>query len=396
MKEIIGKFNTAKVYTDNVEVTAVDQIQDICNMPEFSDSNIRIMPDVHAGAGCTIGTTMTLHGKVVPSFVGVDIGCTVSAYKILSKEIPDLDKLDKFIRESIPSSYNCRKVPLDIAKLFPFDKLVCKNDINLSRAICSIGTLGGGNHFIEVDQDDEGFYWLVIHTGSRNLGTCVEKYHENVANRPLDQTEKKAEIIDRLKREGREKEIGQELGKLKNENVQGKYKVLSGKAFDDYIHDMKITQEYALLNHDCIFTEIVNHMNWDITECITTSHNYIDMDSMILRKGAVSAKEGQLLLIPLNMRDGTLICKGKGNPDWNYSAPHGAGRLMSRSQARKQLNMEQFKNSMEGIKSSTVCVDTIDEAPMAYKPFEEIISYIEPTAEIIGRMKPVYNFKAAE
>ena len=400
---ITGTHNTAVVYTDNVEASASDQIRGICNQPAFSNSNIRIMPDCHSGKGCVIGTTMTIQDKVVPSFVGVDIGCTVSAYKLLIKEPIDFNILDKVIRANIPSGFNCRNNPLGIASSLKLETLRCLASVNLTRALLSVGTLGGGNHFIEIDIDPSGNYWLVVHTGSRSLGTGVAGHYQNIALQKCvtqaNEAAKRAgeQLVGEYKAQGRQKEIRAALEALpKQVPTSMDYNYVEGEDLEDYLHDMSITQDYALANHKAIKDIICQHMGWEVESQVITTHNYIDLKNRILRKGAVSAQKDQMLLIPLNMRDGTLACVGKGNPDWNFSAPHGAGRLMSRSAAMKKLSMAQFEESMTGISSTSISKETLDEAPMAYKPFEEIMSYIEPTVDICFRMLPVYNFKASE
>ena len=400
---IEGTCNTAVVYTDNVEESASDQIRGICNQPAFSNSNIRIMPDCHSGKGCVIGTTMTVEDKVVPSFVGVDIGCTVSAYKLKLKEPIDFKTLDEVIRANVPSGFNCRNKPLEVASTLKLETLRCLASVNLTRALLSVGTLGGGNHFIEIDVDPEGNYWLVVHTGSRSLGTGVAGHYQDVAFQKCviqaNEASKRAseKLVNEYKAQGRYKEIREALEALpKQIPTSTDYNYVEGQDLEDYLHDMGITQAYALANHKAIKDTICQSMGWEVESEIITTHNYIDLENRILRKGAVSAQAGQMLLIPLNMRDGTLVCVGMGNPEWNFSAPHGAGRLMSRSAAMKKLNMAQFEESMIGISSTSISKETLDEAPMAYKPFEEIMSFIEPTVDVCFRMLPVYNFKASE
>lgn len=400
MIEIQGKYNTAKIFTDVADEKSQEQIKTLCNQEFTKESSIRIMPDVHAGAGCTIGTTMTLKDKVVPNLVGVDIGCGMDTYILREKDI-DLKKLDEFIYTSIPAGMNIRETPHKYIKNINLKNLKCFNHINEHRAIHSMGTLGGGNHFIEVSKDDENNVYLVIHSGSRNLGKQVAEYYQEEAYKHLNNNSSSQieETIERLKKEGRHSEIQSTIKLLKSQIITDIPKALAyleGKMFESYIHDMKIVQQYATLNRKAMAEDMIEHLGLHISEKFTTIHNYIDTDAMILRKGAVSAKAGEKLLIPINMRDGSLVCIGKGNPDWNYSAPHGAGRLYSRMQAKKAFNLEEFKQAMDGIYTTSINEDTLDECPMAYKNMEDIVNNITPTAEIITVIKPIYNFKAGE
>ena len=359
---------------------------------------IRIMPDVHAGAGCTIGTTMTITDKAVPNLVGVDIGCGMETVRLKEKYI-EPQKLDKLIRAKIPSGFSIRSKPhryIEKAKLF---ELYCFDSINIIKAEKSLGTLGGGNHFIEADKGRDGAIYIVIHSGSRHLGLEVAKYYQNKAYDMLNQCSQDEinELIAGLKAAGKEKQIQKELKKLtsiKHTSVPKELAYTEGELFEQYIHDMKIIQEFAMLNRKAMMAEIVKEMGFHVEDCFTTVHNYIDTDSMILRKGAVSAKKGEVLLIPINMRDGSLICTGKGNTDWNCSAPHGAGRIMSRGEAKEKLTLSEFKKQMQGIYTTSVSRSTIDEAPMAYKSIDDITGNIEDTVEIDEIIKPIYNFKA--
>jgi len=366
-----GKFNDAVVFTEVVEESALDQIKTLCGQEFTAGLRIRIMPDVHAGAGCTIGTTMTIKDKVVPNLVGVDIGCGMETIKICNSHI-ELQKLDKFIYNKIPSGFNVRETPHKYNEEIDLTCLRCRRDgkINLDRAVKSLGTLGGGNHFIEAGVDQKGAIYLVVHSGSRHLGLEVAGYYQEQAYRSL-------------------KENGKE-------DIPKALAYVSGSLMDDYIHDMKIIQRYAMLNRKAIMDEIIKGMKLKVEEEFTTIHNYIDTDEMILRKGAVSAKEGEKLLIPINMRDGSLICVGKGNKEWNCSAPHGAGRLMSRKAAKDSFTLSQFKKQMEGIYTTSVNAMTLDECPMAYKPMDDIVENIKETVEIKSIIKPIYNFKAGE
>ena len=394
MIEIKGKYNNAIIYTDNVEETAISQIIELCNQEFTKDSNIRIMSDCHTGAGCTIGTTMTIKDKVVPNLVGVDIGCGMLTIKLKEKEI-DFQKLDNIIREYIPSGQNVRETYHKNSYKVDLDKLLCKNYINMDRAMKSLGTLGGGNHFIEINKDSKGYLYLVIHSGSRYLGKQVAEYYQELAYKTLSSNNiDKIELIEKLKREGKQNQIQEELKKIKSIKVNKQLAYLEGKNLEYYLHDMRIIQEYAYFNRITMAEEIIYKMDLNIDYEFTTIHNYIDLENMILRKGAISAQKDEIVLIPMNMRDGSLICKGKGNNDWNCSAPHGAGRILSRSKAKDKVTLNEFKDSMNGIWTSSVSENTIDESPMAYKPMQEIIDNIQDTVEILEIIKPVYNFKA--
>lgn len=400
MIEIKGKFNKAKCFCTTLEEAAAEQIKQVCDQEAFADCKIRIMPDVHAGMGCTIGTTMTVTDKVVPGMVGVDIGCGMETVKIAEKEL-DFEQLDALIRAEIPCGRNVREAAHEFVEQTRLSELRCMPYVNLDRARMSIGTLGGGNHFIEADRNEKGELYIVVHSGSRYIGLEVAKYYQDQARRSLwggarHQIDK---AIAQLKAEGRFQEIESTKQALKKEHhidMPPELTYVEGRLFEDYIHDMKIIQEFAALNRRAMVDTILDGMKLTRVDQFTTTHNYIDTDAMILRKGAVSAKLGEKLLIPINMRDGSLICIGKGNEDWNCSAPHGAGRLMSRRSAFSNLSLEQYKAEMEGIYSSCINFDTLDESPMAYKDMNEIIENIEPTAQIIERIKPVYNFKASE
>ena len=400
MLEVKGEYNTAKVFTNNIEDVAIAQIKNLCDQAFTQGSKIRIMPDVHAGAGCTIGTTMTISDKIIPNLVGVDIGCGMETIQISNKDI-DLAKLDKLIYRNIPSGYNIRKTPHNFVEQIELSILKCANNVNIERATKSIGTLGGGNHFIEVDKDDDGNLYLVIHSGSRHIGCEVAKYYQNAGYERLNGNDKDAveKLISEYKSQGRYNEIQSAITELKKQvltNIPQSLSYVSDELFNDYIHDMKIIQHFATLNRKAMINVIIRGMGFDIVDQFTTIHNYIDTDDMILRKGAVSAKLGEKLLIPINMRDGSLICIGKGNEDWNYSAPHGAGRLMSRTEARKTFTVSEFQSQMDGIYTTSVNKSTIDECPMAYKDMCDIVSNITPTADVSKIIKPIYNFKAAD
>jgi RNA-splicing ligase RtcB len=394
MIELQGKYNKAKVFTDNIENKAISQIIDLCNQEFVKDSKIRIMPDTHAGAGCTIGTTMTIKDKVVANLVGVDIGCGMLCCKLKENKI-NLEKLDNIIHTYIPNGFNVRETTHEFIKYVNINNLKCKTFINMNRAELSLGTLGGGNHFIEVNKDSNENIYLVIHTGSRYLGKQVAEHYQNIAIRKLSNDDKRDEIIKELRLQGKEKEIQQALENFKPINIKKELAYLQNEDFKDYIHDMKIVQEYAKYNRHAIVNEILKLMNLDMIEEFTTIHNYIDTDNMILRKGAISAQENEKVIIPLNMKDGSILAIGKGNEDWNYSAPHGAGRLFSRSSAKSLITLKEFTESMEGIYSTSVNRSTIDESPMAYKPMGEILENIKDSVDIVEIIKPIYNFKAS-
>jgi RNA-splicing ligase RtcB len=396
MIELRGKYNTAKVFTDNIEPEAISQIINLLNQEFALGSQIRIMPDTHAGAGCTIGTTMTIADKVVPNLVGEDIGCGMETVLLADKHV-ELQKLDKVIHEAVPAGFETRDQPHPFMDEINLAELCCAGHVNRGRAELSMGTLGGGNHFIELDRDNDGQCYLVVHSGSRNLGKQVAEYYQKAAAKDLEKRRNDgSKLIAELKAQGRESEIEIELRKREFLKVDRNLAFAEGKLFGDYIHDMVITQRYAVLNRQAIVKEIVKRMKFKVEDSFTTIHNYIETETMILRKGAISARSGERVLIPINMRDGSLICVGKGNQDWNQSAPQGAGRLMSRSAARESITLSQFRESMEGIYSTTINKSTIDESPFAYKPMDEIVANVAETVEIVKIIKPVYNFKAAE
>ena len=400
MIEIQGKFNTAKIFTDVMDNASIAQVQELCNQAFTAGSRIRLMPDIHAGKGCTIGTTMTITDKVVPNLTGVDIGCGMETTRIRESHM-ELQKLDKLIYEKIPSGFSIRDRAHRYLSQIDLNELCCAKHVDLLRAEKSIGTLGGGNHFIEVDKDDEGNLYIVVHSGSRHLGVEVASYYQEAGYKVLNRTDDASieAIIAQMKAEGREKEIQKTLKKLKNLKQTGIPKALayvSGELFEQYLHDMKIVQRFAMLNRQAMVDEIVCGLGLHVEEQFTTVHNYIDTESMILRKGAVSARSGEKLLIPINMRDGSLICVGKGNEDWNFSAPHGAGRLMSRAEAKRRFDITGFRQEMDGIYTTSVNESTLDECPMAYKGMDDILSNIGPTVDVAKIIKPIYNFKAGE
>lgn len=394
-----------KIFTNNIEDTAKEQIDLLLEQEAFKDCKIRIMPDVHAGAGCVIGFTGNLGDKVIPNIVGVDIGCGMLCVNLGNVEL-DLEELDNIIRNNIPSGMNVHESKV---AYYDFTQLYCYKELKNKDGWLekSLGSLGGGNHFIEIDIDDNNNKYLVIHTGSRNLGKQVAEIYQKKAiehcSYKKEMQEEKDKIIKEYKEQGREKEIQQALTEI-NVKYNGKTNLpkdlcyLEGKNREDYLHDMKLCQEFAYLNREWIYAEIISKMGLalcveDYFQCI---HNYINFEDNIVRKGAISARKGERVIIPMNMRDGCIIGFGKGNEDWNYSAPHGAGRTMSRNMAREKLNIEEFKNSMEGIYTTSVNEETIDEAPMVYKPMEEILEYIKDTVEVEKIIKPIYNFKASE
>ena len=399
--EIKGKVSTALCYVNVVEEDAIEQIKRMCDYPMSEGSQIRIMPDVHVGKGCTIGTTMTVKDRVVPNVVGVDIGCGMYTVNMGKVDI-DLERFDDIVY-SIPSGtgvWEGRQERIDLTKLICYRQL--KDTKRIER---SIGTLGGGNHFIEIDESEDKTKYLVIHSGSRSLGKQVAEIYQKLAV-DLDKgigyyLEARDEIIRSYKEAGRRSEIQEALKKLKWEKENEHPSMpedlcyLSGKYLEDYLHDIKICQDFARKNREKMAEIILEKANIKALEAFHTTHNYIDTDEMILRKGSIAAHKGEKVLIPINMRDGSILALGKGNPDWNYSAPHGAGRLMSRTKAKESLDMDEYKDSMKGIFTSSVNEGTIDEAPMAYKSINDIIDVIGESVDIIEVIKPIYNFKAS-
>ena len=367
MIKIRGKYNTAKVFTDNVENTAISQIINLLNQPFVDGASVRIMSDVHAGAGCVIGFTADLQDMVIPNLIGVDIGCGMLVVDISNLDI-DIPALDSFIHQNIPAGFSIHSE--NMTSYTRFESLLCFDELYKSERFGSaIGTLGGGNHFIEVGHSDNtGRTYLVIHTGSRNMGKQVADYYQKIA-------------ID-----------------LHGSEYPKDLCFLTGAERYNYLHDMQICQEYASENRRQIARLIMAHLGTTLAEQdnFTTVHNYVNFEDGIMRKGAVSAHAGERLIIPMNMRDGSLICVGKGNPDWNFSAPHGAGRIMSRAEAIRRLRLEDYQASMEGVYTTCVNLSTLDESPMAYKPMDEIISNIGDTVDIVDIIRPLLNFKAAK
>lgn len=398
--EITGKINTAICYARVVEEAAIEQIRRMCDYEFARGSRIRIMPDVHAGKGCTIGTTMTVTDKVVPNVVGVDIGCGMYTVNLGKGEI-DFERLDE-AAHFVPSG---TKVWESRQERFELTGLKCYRGLRDSRRLeRSLGTLGGGNHFIEVDRAKDGTYYLVIHSGSRNLGKQVAEYYQKLAVELHSGKEeyfaKKDALIAEYKAAGRRQEIQKALKNLAWEKkelmIPEDLCYLYGSNLQDYLYDVEICQQFARRNREKIAEILLERTGLVGGEAFHTVHNYIDTEEMILRKGAIAAHEGEKVLIPVNMRDGSVLAIGKGNPEWNYSAPHGAGRLMSRSMAKEQLHVEEYRKSMEGIYSTSVGLATLDEAPQAYKSLEDIIDVITEAVTVIDVMKPVYNFKASE
>ena len=401
MLEIKGKINTAICYAKVIEDEAIEQIRRMCDYSLAGGSRIRIMPDVHAGKGCTIGTTMTVHDKVCPNIVGVDIGCGMYTVKLLDKDL-NFEKIDETVH-FIPSGMNVWEGRLE---RFDLTGLKCYRSLKDSRKLGrSLGTLGGGNHFVEVDVSTDGTYYLVIHSGSRNLGKQVAEIYQQLAidlhKGMEDFFIQQKEIIRTYKESGRREEIQSALKNLRKSYVTHKMDApmdlcwLYGDFLEDYLHDVEICQRFAKRNRELMAEIILKRTGMTAVEAFHTIHNYIDVDEMILRKGAIAAHYGEKVLIPINMRDGAVLALGKGNSEWNYSAPHGAGRLMSRTKAKNTLNMTEYKSAMEGIYTTSVNEHTLDEAPMAYKSLEDIIDVIRDSVEVIDIIKPVYNFKTS-
>lgn len=368
MFELYGKYNKAKIFTDDIDENSITQIINFLNQPIAEGQKIRMMPDVHAGNACTIGTTMTIEDKVVPNLVGTDIGCGMEVVYLENDEI-DLEKLDEVIHKYVPSGYSIRNSPHKFMNNVNLADLRCYTKLeNVEQSFTYLGTLGGGNHFIEVNKTKDDEMVMVVHSGSRRIGKDVSEYYQNEALKVFKQNHNMAQIKELI--------------------------YCEGNLFEDYLHDLDIMQNFALWNRKAIIETILNRTGLEARKSFTCIHNYIDLDKMILRKGAVSAKKNEELIIPINMRDGSILCTGKGNSDWNYSAPHGAGRLMSRRDAKSIITLEEFEKSMEGIYSSSVNSSNISEAPMAYKSLESILKNIQDSVKVNDIIKPVYNFKA--
>lgn len=368
MKEINGIFASAKIFNDDVEEYAAAQIAMICDNAVSKNSVIRVMPDVHPGKVGTIGLTMTVGNQILPNLVGSDIGCGITIAPIKKGKL-EFQKLDKVIREQIPSGFEIRKKPHQDSSMFEFGRLRCFERINYRKAECSLGTLGGGNHFIELDKGDDGTIYAVVHSGSRHLGKEVTEYYL---------------------------QEGQKILKEEGENVPYELTYLTGRLMEDYLHDQQVLQDFAELNRGIILTELAKGMKWKMGQCVSCIHNYIEVseEPMILRKGAISARKGEDVVIPINMRDGVILGIGKGNADWNQSAPHGSGRIMNRTEVKNQYTVSQFKSEMKGIYSSCIGRQTLDEAPFAYRDLKVIEAAVRETVQIRQVIQPVYNFKA--
>ena len=405
MQEISGQYTNAKIFTNNIEESAIEQIKELCNQEFVKNCKIRIMPDCHSGAGCVIGFTANLGDKVIPNIVGVDIGCGMLVIS-LGKIKLDLKQVDDIIHNYVPAGREVHQSR--IVKFLPLQKLYCYRELKDTKRIeRSIGTLGGGNHFIEIDKDDNDNLYLVIHSGSRNLGKQVADYYQKIAidlcSGKGDYYIKRDNIIKTYKEQGKRRLIQQTLKVLKSKyiDLQPKYNkdlcFLTGDLRQKYLYDMDICQQYASLNRLAIANIILKQIfnkNVSMYHAFETIHNYINFKDNIIRKGSISAYEEEKVIIPMNMRDGSIIAIGKGNEDWNYSAPHGAGRLMSRNKAKETVSMDEFKKSMRNIYTTSINESTIDESPMVYKPMDEIIDNIKDTVNIIKIIKPIYNFKA--
>lgn len=399
--KIEGLYNSAICMIDSLEPECIEQIQGICSLEYMKDAKIRIMPDSHAGKGICIGFTAYVNDKICPNFVGVDISCSISTYKLNVKDV-DFEKLDKIIRQYVPSGNSVRQMPSELVTEDMKNKVrevvydIGGTALDYQRDICSIGTLGGGNHFIEVNRDKDGYIWLSIHCGSRNLGKRICEYHQNAAINSYN-ARIKAEreyALSQIPPQEREAYLKNNVAK---EQLKPDLCYVEGEALDLYIKHMKIAEEFATMNHQVILHEICSHMGWEVVDLIFTHHNYIEFlggRQMIIRKGAISAKKGERVIIPLNMKDGSIIGVGKGNAEWNESAPHGAGRVLSRAKAKEELSVDQFKEEMDGIWTSCISENTLDESPMAYKDMSVIMDSIGESVEILDRIIPIYNFKA--
>lgn len=402
MNSIRGKYSEAVIMVDELEQSCVEQIQNICNLPFMQDSKIRIMSDAHAGKGVCVGFTAIVKDKIVPNFIGVDISCSVSAYKLegVTKDMVDLNKLDSVIRKHVPSGMSVRVRTSKLVDSDMRDSIhdVCKeigDERSFSRHLDSLGSTGGGNHFESLDVDSSGDIWLVIHTGSRNFGNKICKFHQSVAEKFSEYSKK--ETIDKILSEVEPHNREKVFNEIRENSTMTGMEFITGEDLDLYIKHVNVAKQFATTNHLVISSEIIQNMGWTVCDRIFTNHNYIeqlDDGRYLIRKGAVSAKAGERLIIPMNMQYGSLICTGLGNEHWNNSAPHGAGRILSRSQAKKQISMDEYVKSMEGIYTSCVCPGTLDESPMAYKNPEDIIGSIGDTVKIDDTIKTLYNFKA--
>lgn len=392
MLTLKGKYNEAIVYTDNIDDNTIGQIITLCSQPFVKDSKIRIMPDTHGGKGCVIGTTMTIQDKIVPNLVGVDIGCGLYVVKLkLGKLKMSFDKLDKVIRERVPSGSRTHDKAIDD---FDLDGVIAP--IHRGWASRSIGTLGGGNHFIEVNQGSDGIY-LVIHSGSRVLGKEIAEYHQEVAYKKLDGLRKELKVAaTKAKKTGSLKMANDFMSDRELVKLDYDLSYVTGSDLENYLNDMEIAQRFAARNRYVMAQIILKAMKWDkaVISSFDCVHNYIDINNHMLRKGATSAQLGEQIIVPLNMRDGSILATGKGNPDWNYSAPHGAGRMLSRSNAKAQISLESYQKAMKDVWTTSVSKKTIDEAPKAYKSARQLLADVKDTMEIQEIIKPLYNFKA--
>ncbi|MBE5798195.1 MAG: RtcB family protein [Clostridiales bacterium] len=381
MFEIRGKYNTAIVYAGRTDQESVAQVMTMCNTPYLADSRIRMMPDMHAAEGCTVGTSMTLTGRANPAWVGGDIGCGMQVYRLREREI-DCAALDAVIRSEIPSGAAIFPGENKAVRALALSELICYDWTRKKTVDASLGTLGGGNHFIEVDRDTDGALYLVIHSGSRRLGRDVATYWQNEAFCQTNGFDPK--LFAKRKIDVSKASVKKPLCWLEKEALEG------------YLHDMTIAVRYAVRSRELMGETILQALNLHVDEAFTTIHNYIDVKHGVLRKGAVSAQAGEKLIIPINMRDGSLICMGKGNPEWNCTAPHGAGRMLTRSQAKEEITLAEYQAAMAGIYTTSVSESTLDESPMAYRAIDEILDVIEDTAEVTALLTPIYNFKASK
>lgn len=384
MFEIIGKYNRAQVYANQIDQTSYAQVLQMCNLEALKDSRIRMMPDMHASEGCTVGTSLTITDRANPSHVGGDIGCGMQVYVLNDKEL-DLAKLDEVIRERVPSGGKIHAKANPAMKQLPMEALYCFSSVRQLTVAQSLGTLGGGNHFIEVDRDLDGRLYLVIHSGSRRLGRDVAGFYQNVAF--FDANGISQEEVRRKKLRPTD---------IRNSLVKKDQCFLTGESLALYFNDMNIAVDYAKLSRRLMAETLIEALDLDVLETFATVHNYIDTEHRILRKGAVSAQKGERLIIPINMRDGSLICIGRGNEEWNCTAPHGSGRIMTRAEAKETVRLEDYRAAMQGIYTTSVNESTLDESPMAYRPMEDILDTIEPTAEVVNIITPIYNFKASK
>lgn len=383
MFDIIGKFNSATVYAKSVDSESYAQVLAMCNIEELKDSSIKMMPDMHAAEGCTVGTSITVTDKINPSYVGSDIGCGMQVYKLTDSQI-DFQLFDRCVRAYIPSGARIHERATPGIKQIPLKELYCYDTVQQDIVARSFGTLGGGNHFIEIDKSMDGCYYLIIHSGSRRLGKDVAGYYQKAAFYALNGISPEEGIKKRIRFSSVDSKV--QFGNC----------FLYGEYLEKYLHDMDIAVQYAALSRKQIGETLIEQLGLTVDSSFTTIHNYVDMEDKMLRKGAVSAKRDELLIIPINMRDGCLICRGKGNAEWNSTAPHGAGRLMKRSDAKESISLEEYREAMKGIFSTSVDESTIDESPMAYRSIDDIIDVIEPTVDIVDITTPVYNFKASK